>query len=287
MSWMNTVPVRWAVYFVLSSLVVCAQTTIEAIRLGWTDDRYNHTLALPVICLILLYQERDLVSETYAKYQPGLILAALGVVTNLVLTYAVSGVELYWRMLAVCVSWVGGYLYCYGPGGFRATLFPCLLLLACPPIPESWIHRAEVALQWTSADVSEVLLRFTGASVYREGLYFAMPGLNVEVARECSGIRSTTALIIVVAVAAHLLLRSTWARILFFLLAVPAGIFKNGVRISTLAWLGSYMSPEYLHGWLHKNGGPPFTMVALAFLVPSLLLLQRLERKRNSTLVPR
>ena len=123
------------------------------------------------------------------------------------------------------------------------------------------MRSGEVMLQYASADVSDVFLRMTGASVYREGLVFAMPGFNVEVARECSGIRSTTGLIIVVALAAHLRLSSSWARLWLLMLAVPVGIFKNSVRLSTLAWLGCFVSPEYLYGWLHKYGGPPFTMV--------------------------
>ena len=61
------------------------------------------------------------------------------------------------------------------------------------------------------------------------------------------------------------------------LLVVPVGILKNAVRITTLSWLTVYVSPDYLTGSLHHYGGPPFTMVALAILIPSLLALQRFE----------
>lgn len=214
-----------------------------------------------------------------------LSIAVLGVLANLALTHVLSDVDLFWRVLAIGASWLGGFVYCYGWDGLRTALFPCIALLFVAPMPESWMHLGETAMQYASADVSDALFRLVGSTVYREGMVFFLPGLTVEVARECSGIRSTTALVLVVAVGTYPLLRKPWSRLAFFLLAIPVGIFKNAVRITTLAWLGSNVSPEYLWGWLHKQGGPPVTMVALAILVLTLLLLQRLEREEKPPLL--
>lgn len=281
MSFLTGVPWRWLAWFWLPSLAICFRTSTEAAALGWTDDRYNYTLVLPLIAIILLYQERDLIGEALQNERLGLAVFGAGIAANLVLTHLTGGVDLFWRMLALAIAWSGGLLYCHGWAGLRNAAFPCLLLLATPAVPDAWMRSFEVGLQHASADGADLLFQMLGTTVYREGLVFSLPGLNVEVARECSGIRSTTALIVVVAVTGHLLLRRAWAQLIYVLLAIPVGIFKNSVRITTLAWLGSNVSPEYLTGWLHKHGGPPFTMVALAILVPSLFLLQRLERNRR------
>jgi exosortase len=153
-----------------------------------------------------------------------------------------------------------------------------LLLLTIPP-PAASMRWAEVALQHASADVSYVILKLTGTPVFRHGLVFSLPGMDIEVARECSGIRSTTALLITAILAGHLLLRASWSKACLVLLAIPVSIFKNAVRIATLSWLGVYVNPEVLHGELHRYGGLPFTLLALGLLVPLLLGLMRLEER--------
>lgn len=144
------------------------------------------------------------------------------------------------------------------------------------------MHTFETFLQHASADLADVIFRLIGQMVYREDLVFTLPGLSIEVARECSGIRSTTALILVVAVCGHLLLRSGKSKLFLLLMSIPAGILKNAVRIVILGWLGSNLSPTYLEGPIHKQGGPLFTLTAVAVLGPLLWMLMRMEKKSNN-----
>jgi len=41
--------------------------------------------------------------------------------------------------------------------------------------------------------------------------------------------------------AGHLFLNTWWRRVLFALLAIPMTMFKNGIRITTLTLLGTYV----------------------------------------------
>lgn len=110
---------------------------------------------------------------------------------------------------------------------------------------------------------------------------FSLPGLNIEVAEQCSGIRSTIALLISVAMASHLFFRSNWSKFCLIALTIPIAIFKNAVRITTLSWLSVYVSHDILNGPLHRMGGLPFTLVAIAILVPLSLLLRWLETRAS------
>ena len=57
---------------------------------------------------------------------------------------------------------------------------------------------------------------------------------------------------------------------LFVLLALPLGIIKNGIRITTLTLLAIYVDPSFLSGNLHREGGFLFFLLALAMLAPVL-----------------
>jgi exosortase/archaeosortase family protein len=57
----------------------------------------------------------------------------------------------------------------------------------------------------------------------------------------------------------------------------PLAVLKNGFRIAVLSWLGLYVSPAFLHGSLHRDGGFLFFTLALLLLIPIIRLLQKAE----------
>ena len=131
---------------------------------------------------------------------------------------------------------------------------------------------------WASADTSAVLFRALGIPSFRHGFRFQLPGLEIEIASECSGIRSTFALVLVSVLAGYILLRSPYGRISLALAAIPIGIFKNAVRIVALSYLGVYVDRAYLEGRLHHQyGGLVFSSLSLLLVIPLILLLRRLE----------
>jgi exosortase/archaeosortase family protein len=52
-------------------------------------------------------------------------------------------------------------------------------------------------------------------------------------------------------------------------------MFKNAVRIVTIAWLGIHVNPNFFHGQLHRQGGLPFSLLAVALLGLLLWMLRR------------
>ena len=111
----------------------------------------------------------------------------------------------------------------------------------------------------------------------RRGLIFILPQVSIEVAKECSGIRSTQALLITCLLAGHLFLRANWRRAALLVAAVPVLIIKNGVRIATLTLLAVRVDPSFLTGRLHHQGGFVFFALAMLILLPLLWLLQKTE----------
>jgi exosortase len=268
--------------YVVSSLILFHGEIAALAALAWNDNRYSHIIVVPFVSLGLVYIRRQsLPRDVPYSFRPALLFAALAA---LLYSLAIGGgtyLGQYGRLTvaasAIVATWVAGFVFFYGIGSGRAAMFPLAMLLLSIPIAPAIVEVAEVALQRGSAEVTHVLFRLTATPVFRQDLIFSLPGLTIEVAEECSGIRSGISLLITALVLSYLFLRSGWTKACCILLTVPIAILKNAVRITTLSMLGVYVSPDYLHGPLHHRGGPLFSILSLALLLAGLWLLRKAE----------
>jgi exosortase len=135
-------------------------------------------------------------------------------------------------------------------------------------------------LQICSAHAAYFLLNLSGVPLHRDGFIFALPGITIEVAPQCSGIRSSIALIITSVFAGYLFLQRGWSRLILVLSFFPITVFKNAMRITTLSLLATYVDTRFITGsWLHQSGGIPFFAVGLALMGPVLWTLMKWEKK--------
>jgi exosortase len=180
--------------------------------------------------------------------------------------------------LGLVTLWTSGFVICYGFRALRAAAFPFLLLLFMVPFPPDVLTGIVRFLQKGSADVSELLFVSIGMPIFRDGFFFTLPGLTIQVAEACSGIRSSLALLISGLVMAYLFLRSTWTRAAFVLVIIPLAIVKNAVRIVVLSWLAVHVDPSFITGSaVHRNGGIPVFLASLAILSGLAWLLGKCE----------
>lgn len=184
--------------------------------------------------------------------------------------------------LVLAMYWIASFVFFHGIPVAKQLLFPLAFLFLAIPLPTALMARAVAVLQQGSADTVYFLFKADGIPVYRQGFQFALPGVDIRVADECSGIRSSTALFVTATLAGHLFLRSGWTQLLLSLLAVPIAIFKNAVRIFTISWLGVYVNAGFLHGRLHRYGGLPFSVISVGLLLPLLFALRRCEASNGS-----
>jgi exosortase/archaeosortase family protein len=84
-------------------------------------------------------------------------------------------------------------------------------------------------------------------------------------------------LVVTTMVLAQLLLRSAWRKTLVVAVAVPLSVAKNGLRIFTIAMLGTRVDRGFLTGNLHHHGGVVFFLIALAGIFLLLWALRRTE----------
>lgn len=276
------------------SMILYWRTLSELVKYALADESYSHIVIIPLISLFLLYTERERIfSKTDSSLGLGTSVALVGLLGAWTLArFAFAGNEknaLSATTLSILFLWAGGFLACYGVRAARAAAFPLLFLLLMVPLPDLILARTIALLQRGSTAVAYFSIKSVGVPVLRQGLFLSLPGLNIEVASECSGIRSSMALLITCLLATHYFLRTPWKMLLFVALAFPLAVVKNGVRIATLAILSVYVDPGFLSGHLHRDGGFVFFFLVLAVLWPVLIFLHRSETlsKPAGSITPR
>ena len=246
---------------------------VDLIRLALADERYTHTLVTPGIALALLWpHRRDLLSSASWAPWAGLSFVAAAFLL-VVFAPALSA-----SLAALVLTLAGLFWACFGRHNFVRARFPLFILALMVPWPEALVGAFESFLQRTSAECTHLLFWVTRTPFHREGLQFALPGVTIEVARECSGIRSSNALLLTSLVLGRLFLQASWRRALLVFATIPVTILKNAIRIAALSWLGIYVSRDFLLGELHRQGGALFAALGLLLMIPILFTLIRAER---------
>jgi exosortase len=183
------------------------------------------------------------------------------------------------EMLALVAWWIGSFVICFGTSIARQCAFPLLFLLWIVPVPGFVLSGLIAFLQKGTASFARDLFAIVGVPVAQAGTTLTIPGLSVEVAQECSSIRSSMIFLVTSMFMSYLLLCSFWGRSIATLAAVPASIAKNGVRVFTLAALSAYVNPAILNGPLHHQGGVLFFAIAFAGELLLIWILSRMECK--------
>jgi len=182
-------------------------------------------------------------------------------------------------MFGLVAWWIASVVFCFGLRVFRFFLFPLCFLFLLVPVPGIVLSVIVPWLQHGSAWMAVMLFRAVGEPVQRDGILLSLPNLDIEVARECSSIRSSLLLVTTTMVLAHLFLRSWWRNFVLILIAIPLSVAKNGLRIFVIAELGTRVDPGFLDGRLHHHGGIVFLVVALGAIVGLLAILHRGETR--------
>jgi exosortase len=279
----------WKTAWLAICIAACAALFLnplrELLRLSLASDTYSHIVIIPLISILLIYFERDAIfRKTGGTSRFAVAFSSIGVLLYVLhrqfgFSISADG-SLALAILGFLFLVWSGFSWVFGSRVFRAGLFPLLFLLLMVPLPVTVIDRFVVWLQWGSAGVTSWIFHATGTPVVRNGLFFTLPGITIEIAKECSGIRSATALLITCLAAGYLLLRLPWTRAVLVLATIPVLILKNGIRITTLTLLALHVNPGFLDGRLHHQGGVVFFAVGLLMLLPILWWLQEFEGNR-------
>ena len=277
---------RWMLFgiWAVLSAALFLHPILDLIRLALSDDTSSHVLLIPFLSAWLIYSDK---SVRKSLLPPGfdLLGASPFFLVSLLcglFAYRCSSClpkdRLAAYILSLILLWVAGFVLFLGIPKAKASSFPLAFLLFAVPIPDFILQRLIYWLQTGSASIAEIFFNLSGAPVLREGFVFHLPKMSIEVAQECSGIRSSLALLILAVLVAHFSFRPMWKKLVFIAAGLCMMLIKNGIRIAALTLLANYVDPDFLYGKLHHQGGIVFFLIGLALLLPVFFYLRKDEQ---------
>jgi exosortase C (VPDSG-CTERM-specific) len=269
--------------FAIVLLSVFAQPLLALMNHAARSQLFSYILLIPFVSAYLLYIRRDQLPKNYIADLPiaGVFLAVgLGV---LAFTYgsdfagraASDNDRLALLTLSfLCCLAAGGFFF-FGRAWMQAAAFPLGYLIFMVPMPDAMVDALETASKSAAAEVANLFFNLSGTPFLREGPIFQLPNITIEVAQECSGIRSSWVLFMTSILAANLFLKTQWRRFVLIAFVIPLGILRNGFRILVIGLLCINIGPQMIHSLIHRRGGPVFFVLSL---IPFLLVLWWLRR---------
>ncbi len=260
----------------------------ELLKFSFLSMYYSHVVLIPLVSGYFIYRWRKKIFSFSAErglYLPGLVVTAASAAPYLIGTAHAAALSendyLFFMTLSAVLFFIGGFLFFYGPGAFKAARFPLFFLAFMVPLPGFIMWRFVSVLQEGSTLLATGLFRLTGISFVREGFIFRFPDLGIRVARECSGIRSSVSLFITGVILAQLFLTKWRCRLTLLAAALPIAMFGNALRITVLTLLSLYVDGSFMYGNLHRKGGILFFALDFVLLLSLARLMRRFEKGKN------
>jgi exosortase C (VPDSG-CTERM-specific) len=278
--------------FAIVLLAAFAQPMLVLIIYAARSQLYSYILLVPFVSAYLLYLRRDQLPKKHVAdpwLASGSLAAGLGI---LMFTYwmgfigrmpAGNGYLALVTLSFLCCVAAGGFFF-LGRTWMRSAAFPLAYLIFMVPMPDAMADALETASKYASAEVANLFFHISGMPFLRAGLIFQLPNITIEVAQECSGIRSSWVLFMTSILAANLFLKTPWRRFALVVFVIPLAILRNGFRILVIGVLCVHIGPEMIHSLIHRRGGPLFFMLSL---IPFFLVLWWLRRGDVHTRQPK
>jgi exosortase C (VPDSG-CTERM-specific) len=259
------------------------------------SELYSYILLVPLISAYLAWITRSGIYPAGVPLHPAwaaaLWIAGLALLALAAQQYFAAGPPapidyLAPAMYSFALLLAGFACYFLGRQTLRVFAFPLAFLVFLGPLPTVLENGLETLLQHASSAVAQFIFEIAGMPVYRVGTYFQLPGFNMQVAPECSGIHSTLALFLTSLVAGQLFLHSAWKRCALASIVLPLALLRNGFRVFVIGELCVKVGPHMIDSWIHHRGGPFFFALSLIPFTLILYGLHRSERRMPKATLP-
>lgn len=245
----------------------------------WYDDNYSHGFFIPLISGWLIWRQRHALARLDAGPNPwGLAVVAAGL---LILTAGRWGHEFFLQRLSLIPVLWGLVLAGWGWPVARRVLFAFAYLLLMIPLPYMIYDAAAFPLRLIAASLAGSLLRLWGLPVLVEGVIIHLPANILNVVDACSGVRSLVSLIAAVSIMAYVWLPNRWSKALVVLLAPPAAVLSNALRVTAAGILAEHYGRGMLEGAAHDLVGWVVFMIAFLLLMGVTRLLAAWGRSKG------
>lgn len=262
-----------------ASLLLWMGSLRQATMLAMTEEKYTHAVLALAAAMALFWMNWKNEDQTQSRAWAVVLLIGAAVFQFYYGRLASLDAHLTLSMASFVVWVIGSFLLCFGIEASRRSMFPLLFLFWIVPIPNSLATPLMSFLQRGSAISALCLFWISRTPVTLNNLVLTTPTLELEIAPECSSIRSSLILVVTTMVLAQILLQTTWRKLAIIAFSIPLSVVKNGFRIFTIGWLTEHVDSRIIDSSLHHRGGVIFLSLALLIVIIPLWFLRRAEQR--------
>jgi len=257
---------------------------------AWMWDKWSnvandaaHGKIIPFVVLGLLwYSRKRLVAAAKGAWWPALVGVAFALVLH------VAGFMVQQPRFSMVALFSGAWMLIgviWGREAMKVCFFPFFIFGFCVPMGGTFAQGLTLPLRLLAAksaffvthDCLDVSVQRTGTKLFDPAGVFG----NFDVAAECSGIRSFTALLAITTIFSVVTMKSWWRRAVLILSTIPLALVCNIVRVTTIIMAANACRTPAA-GQAVDNY---FGYVTYAMALGGLMLLGKLLREKP-TLAP-
>ncbi len=237
------------------------QDTVDLADVYWNSSVYEHCiLVAPVIAWMVWQRWPELQKIAPVGWAGGLAWMAAGVVAWVAgFSMEISA----GRHLGLVILLQGMAMAVIGPNASRALTFPFFYSFFLVPLGDQLV----APLQMLTADMSMVLLDWSGIPATLSGIFITTPTGYFRVAEACAGVNFLIATIALGTMVAHVCFTSWPRRAIFMMACVVVPILANGVRAWGTMYIAHYQGIEFAAGFDHVFYGWFFFAFVLALIL--------------------
>ncbi|WP_445369837.1 exosortase A [Methylomonas sp. BW4-1] len=238
-------PLLGVVLVTLVSVAAFFETWLEIVAIWSRSDTFTHGFLVAPVSLWLIWSRRELYRDLRPAFSPlGLLFIIVSGFGWLIADLVHVAVIQQWAVVGVLV---GGFWAVLGSHTVAQMSFPIVFLFLMVPFGEAFIPPL---MEYTATFVV-TLIRLTGMSVYREGLFFTLTSGNWSVVEGCSGLRYLISSLTLGSVYAYLNYSSYKKRTIFITLSFLVPILANGLRAYLIVMIGHFSNMKLAAGVDH------------------------------------
>jgi EpsI family protein len=249
-------PQTWVTIGAVSAALLFAYRGALTALVGLWDNSpmYSYGFTVPFVSGYLLWSRRDALRRLTPRpsWTSGGLVLLLAV--GMTVAARAGGIQIL-EQLAFLVALTAAVLLLFGAAFVRVAWAALAYLLLMIPLWDAFTEPLHEPFQQRSAAIGVWLLHLIGIPAFREGTFIALPNMQIEVARVCSGVNYLVAVIAMGLPLGYVFLRDNWRRLGLLTVAVAIAALSNGLRVALICALAYYEVGSPLHGPFHVLHG--------------------------------
>jgi exosortase len=248
--------------------------TLLRLTVAWNvEPDYSHGYFVLPLALFFLWIRRDYMPRPQGPSWGGLTLILAGLTVHLLGSLYYLEPLNGWSM----TLWLTGAAWLFGGRTFCMWCLPsALFLLFMVPLPYSLEMSFRQPLQRIATEVSCWTLQSLGMPALAAGNIITIDGVELEVARACSGLRIFVSIMALAFAYCVIVRRPWWTKALIFASALPIAIVANAMRVTLVAIGYIYTTSPASHNLVHDLAGWFVIPLAAALMGAFIWYLGRL-----------